>query len=238
LAALARFSKVTANYPESEDAPKAQFKRAITYERLNEPDSAAQEYVKLAYMYPDSEYLAVAMYRLGVHFRAKAGKAKKELVRLKASIEGKDPKTVGRDLALEISQVTEEMSRQHIKAGNIFGRLVERFPTHPLRGEAGLRSAQCYYAAEDYSSAIPPLKLVIEADDVDGKIRAEALYWCGKCFQNMRDNLSAYAMFIRCTEDFPETEWSGFSLAELATPGMQEFEKSFLRDKRMREAQR
>jgi hypothetical protein len=45
-------------------------------------------------------------------------------------------------------------------------------------------------------------------------------------------------MFIRCTEDFPETEWSGFSLAELATPGMQEFEKSFLRDKRMREAQR
>jgi tetratricopeptide (TPR) repeat protein len=238
LAALARFSKVTASYPDSEDAPKAQFKRAITYERLNEPDSAAQEYVKLAYMYPDSEYLAVAMYRLGVHFRAKAGKANKEIAQLKAGIEGRDPKAIERDLSFAISQVTEEMNRQYTKAGKIFGRVVERFPNHPLKGEAALRSAQCYYAAEDYTSAVSPLKLVIDANDVDSAIRAEALYWSGKSYQRMNDSLSAYAMFVRCTEDFPETEWSGFSLAELASPQMQEFEKAFLREKKMREALR
>ena len=60
-AALSRFMKVTGSYPDTLPASKAQFKIATVYERMNEPEIAAQEYVKLAYKYPDSEFLALSM---------------------------------------------------------------------------------------------------------------------------------------------------------------------------------
>jgi hypothetical protein len=68
-AALSRFINITGSYSETVHAAKAQYQIATIYERLKEPDIAAQEYVKLAYKYPDSEHLAVSMARLGTHFR-------------------------------------------------------------------------------------------------------------------------------------------------------------------------
>lgn len=221
-AALARFSKVTANYSDTEHAAKAQFKKAVTYERLNEPESAAQEYVKLAYMYPDSEFLAVAMYRLGTHFRSKALEAQRELAGLQEQMKGKERKDVDREVLFKIDQLAEEMKKEYTKAGKIFGRIVERFPTHELAGQGGLRSAQCFYASGDFKAALAPLLAVADGENYDGVLRAEALYWAGKSYQELNDRLTAYAMFVRCTEDYPETEWSGYSLAELALP---EFEK-------------
>ena len=50
--ALARFMKITTDYPDTEFAPKAQFKTALVYEKMGEIDNAVEEYVKLAYKYP------------------------------------------------------------------------------------------------------------------------------------------------------------------------------------------
>jgi TolA-binding protein len=228
-AALARFSKITAHYSDSLDADKAQFKKAVIYERIGEPESAAEEYVKLAYMYPDSEFLAVGLYRLGAHFRTKAIRAQRELAALNAQIEGKAPKSVDRDMRFRITQMTNEVKERYLKAGRIFGRMVERFPNHELSGRAGLRSAQCYYSAEDYASAIPILTIVSNSESAEGVIRAEALYWGGKCYQNIGDYLGAYSMFVRCTQEYPETQWSGYSLAELNNPRLQDAKKQLQR---------
>jgi outer membrane protein assembly factor BamD (BamD/ComL family) len=233
-AALSRFSKVTANYPETVDAAKAQFKKAVTYERLGEPDSAAQEYVKLAYMYPDSEFLAVAMYRLGTHFRAKAKRDHQQLAARQQEMAAKGgPKAMDRDQLFEIDQLAEEVKGHYMKAGKIFGRLQERFPTHELAGKGGLRSAQCFYAAGDYGAALAPLVALAEGEDYATEERSEAMYWAAKCYVNMGDSLSAFSMFVRCTEDFPETEWSGYCLSELAQPGMQEVETKIKRQARI-----
>jgi len=224
-AALARFGKVATNYPDTADAPKAQFKTAVIYERLKEPEAAAQEYVKLAYKYPDSEFLAVALYRLGAHFRTKAKQVMQELNPLQAQIKGKDPKDVDRDLRFKIDQMTVEMNDQYTKAGKIFARALDRFPSHELAAKAGLSSAQCFYAANDYISALQPLQLVIDGENYQGVERAEALYWAGKCYNNIGEHMSAYSMFLLCTEDFPETEWSGYCLAELSQPRFEGIER-------------
>ena len=50
--ALARFSKIPTDYPESEFAAKAQYKTALVYEKMGEIDNSVEEYVKLASSIP------------------------------------------------------------------------------------------------------------------------------------------------------------------------------------------
>jgi hypothetical protein len=58
----------------------------------------------------------------------------------------------------------------------------------------------------------------MDGENYQGVERAEALYWAGKCYSLIGEDMAAYSMFLRCTEDFPETEWSGYCLAELSQP--------------------
>ena len=67
--ALARFSKIPLDYPDTEFAPQAQFKKALVYEKMNELDIAVEEYVKLAYKYPEHELIPSVMSRLGAYFQ-------------------------------------------------------------------------------------------------------------------------------------------------------------------------
>ena len=125
--------KVTGSYPETIHASKAQFKIATIYEKLKEPDIAAQEYVKLAYKYPDSEFLATAMARLGSHFLKKAAGYEAQAKPLLANEEDKDAQFEG--------QALQKMAeREYLKTAQIFGRLQERFPSNDMAGQAGLRA--------------------------------------------------------------------------------------------------
>ena len=149
-AALARFMKVTGTYPDTDYASKAQFKVAVIYERLKEPDIAAQEYVKLAYKYPESEHLATAMARLGTHFQRKALGFEKQAEPLLAKEDDKDAQYEGTAL--------QKLARlEYIKSAQIFERLQTRFPDNDLAGKAGLRAGQIYMRAEDYRSAVKAL---------------------------------------------------------------------------------
>ncbi|NQZ69625.1 MAG: tetratricopeptide repeat protein, partial [Lentisphaeria bacterium] len=66
--AIGRFSNVIASWPDSEYAPKAQFKKAICLEKMGNPVQACEEYVKLTYIYPDSQLVSEATVRLGNYF--------------------------------------------------------------------------------------------------------------------------------------------------------------------------
>ncbi|MFN5579548.1 MAG: tetratricopeptide repeat protein, partial [Akkermansiaceae bacterium] len=161
-AALTRFINVTGTYSETLHASKAQYQIATIYERLKEPDIAAQEYVKLAYKYPDSEYLAVSMARLGTHFLKKASEYE---AKAKPLLE-KGPED--KDATFEGTALQKMAVAEYLKTAQIFGRLQERFPTDPLAGQAGLSAGQSFMRAGKNQEAVDALKRVTDEVSYDG----------------------------------------------------------------------
>lgn len=218
-AALARYMKVTGSYGETEYASRSQFKIAVIYERLGEPDIAAQEYVKLAYKYPDSEHLATSMARLGTHFQRKAVAYEKQAKPLLVDKEKKDDFFEGTALK-KLSQI------EYVKAAQIFERLQERFPSNELAGTAGLRAGQIYMRAEDLPAAVKALQSVFNNEAYDGPtLRCEAMYWAGRCHVSMRKPLLAYSLFKRITYDFPESKWAAYARSQLSSEQMLSLDK-------------
>ena len=229
-AALARFMKITGSYPDTLCASKAQFKIAVVYERLAEADIAAQEYVKLAYKYPDSEHLATAMARLGTHFQRKAVGYEKRAAPLLAKEDDLDAQHEGK--ALQTLGMLE-----YVKSAEIFGRLQSRFPDHELAGKAGLRAGQTYMRAKEIEKAIGALRRVIDNESYDGKtLRSEAMYWSGKCYQMQNRQMAAYALYKRITYDFPESKWAAYARGQLAQETLLRLDQQ-LEIKRLEEGQ-
>lgn len=217
-AALSRFINITGSYSETVHAAKAQYQIATIYERLKEPDIAAQEYVKLAYKYPDSEHLAVSMARLGTHFLKKAAEyeAKAKPLLEKAAADEAD-----KDAAFEGEAMNKMAIAEYLKTASIFGRLQERFPTDPLAGQAGLRAGQSFMRANKHQEAVDAFKRVIAEPSYDGvTIRAQAMYWSGMSYQALRQPMAAYSHFKRLTYDFPESEWAAYARGQLSQEGM------------------
>lgn len=222
--ALARFSKIPVDYPETEFAPKAQFKTALVYEKMGESEIAVEEYVKLAYKYPDCEYIPEVMSRLGGYFQSK-GQAYKEQA---------DPLRENTDLEsqAEVLRLDELSYPEFLKAALIFGKLFDRFPDHDLAGLAGLRSSQNYMRAHQYQKAIDGFKVVVDNETYDARdIRSQALYWSGLSYERLAASMTednyrcrgaavqdAYQTYRRVTFDFPDSKWAKFARGRLADP--------------------
>jgi len=236
--ALARFSKIPMDYPDTEFAPKAQFKTALLYEKMKEYEIAVEEYVKLAYKYPKCEFIPEVMSRLGGYFQGK-GQAFKEKA---------DPLREKTDTAskAEVIQLDEQSYPEFLKAAVIFAKLQERFPDHELAGLAGLRSAQNYMRMHQYEKAIAGFKLVVDNETYDGgEIRAQSLYWSGLSYERLLgimpvDNYkgrgvalqNAYQTYRRVTYDFPESKWAKMARGRLAD---QVFAQTIMKEEEMRE---
>ncbi|MFP4105113.1 MAG: tetratricopeptide repeat protein [Phycisphaerae bacterium] len=197
LEAVRRFTDITSNFPKSAYAPKSQYKKAIVFEKMGQIDQACEEYVKLSYRYPDNELVPQTIARLGLYFLRKGQGMVKEAETLEDKLEkGK--------LALQ----SREM---YTTAAEVFGRLAERFPDHKLAGKTTVRSAQCYMEAEKYDKAVETFTKVIEDENMDKDLRAEAMYWCGESHLNSGSYVEAYRMYKKCEWDFPTTKWAKFA---------------------------
>jgi TolA-binding protein len=217
--ALARFMSVTGSYPDTLHASKAQFATAMVYEALGEPEIAAQDYVKLAYKYPDSEYLAKAMARLGTFFLMRAAAIEKKAAPLLERAET-DP-----DAKFQIEKLREEAISEYVKTARIFGRLHERFPSHELAGPAGLQAGEAFMRAGQTQRALDMFLKVSRDQAYDGpKIRARAMYWAGTCYQQLRQPMAAFSIYKRLTYDFPESEWAKNAIGQLSQPGLADLE--------------
>ena len=215
--ALARFAKIPLDYPDTEFAPKAQFKKALVYEKLGEVDIAVEEYVKLAYKYPEHELIPSVMSRLGSYFQSQ-GKAFKDQAEFMEKQEDRSAETEG-----EIINLREKMTREYINAAQVFKKLNERFPTDPLAGLAGLRSAQNYMRAGDFAAAIEGFQKVVDTETYDGKnIRSQALFWMGISQERLNDHREAYEIYRRVTFDFPDSVWAKQARGRLADPAFAE----------------
>ncbi len=222
--AINRFSNVVASYPDSEYAPKAQYRKALTLEKMNRFDDACEEYVKLSYRYPDSELVAETIARLGQYFMTK-GKGLRDQA-------GKEKDAVRRE-AVDI-----KARKMYKTAGQVLGRLGQRFPDHQLAGKTSVLSAQCFMHAEEYDVAVEVFEKVIKDPKQDPQLVAEAMYWCGDSYlklasaggarvrrrRPLRDKdqqldpvRKAFQLFKRLDWDFPTTKWAKFARGRLAS---------------------
>lgn len=222
--ALARFIKIPTDYPESEFAPKAQFKTALVYEKMGEIDNAVEEYVKLAYKYPDNELIPTVMSRLGGYFQQKGQQFKEKADPLR---EKKDDASVAEVLRLDQLSFPE-----FLKAAMVFSKLQQRFPDDPLAGMAGLRAGQNLMRAHKYERAVEQFKAVMDNPQYDdGDTRAQAVYWSGLSFERISGLMgdedlkkkfipmqNAYENYRRVTFDFPDSKWAKYARGRLADP--------------------
>ncbi|MFK7790153.1 MAG: tetratricopeptide repeat protein [Phycisphaeraceae bacterium] len=210
--ALARFSKIPLDYPDSEFAPKAQFKKGLVYEKLGEVDIAVEEYVKLAYKYPDHELIPSVMSRLGSYFQSQGKVLKEQAESLEQ--DKNNAEAIGEALALR-----EKMINEYRNAAQVFKKLQDRFPNDPLAGLAGLRSAQNFLRAGDYQDAIDGFQVVIDTETYDGKtVRSQAMFWAGISHERLSNPRAAYQLYRRTTFDFPDSIWAKQSRGRLADP--------------------
>ena len=237
--ALARFSKIPTDYPDTEFAAKAQFKTALVYEKMGEIENSVEEYVKLAYKYPDDELIPTVMSRLGGYFKKKgmSFKLQADPLREKEDVESK----------AEVLRLDELSYPEFLKAAMVYSKLQQRFPDNPLAGLAGLSAAQNYMRAHQYKKAIAGFEICINNEDYDdGDIRAQALYWCGLSHERIPGGgyksrgeamMSAYQIYRRVTFDFPDSKWAKYSRGRLADPVFETIiEKEAVMRERMLEA--
>lgn len=226
--ALARFSKIPADFPETEFAPKAQFKTALVYEKMGETQNAVEEYVKLAYKYPNHELLPSVMSRLGAYFQQTGLEYKKQADALR--------KKTDDATKAEVLRLDQLSYPEFLNAAMVFEKLQERFPDDSLAGLAGLRAGQNYMRAHQYDKAVKVFTDVHANEEYDDReIRSQSLYWSAISYERIsglmsEDNWrgkgqamdSAYEIYRRVTFDFPDSIWAKYSRGRLADPVFEE----------------
>ena len=202
-AAVVQFSDIVANYKNSGYAPKAQFKKALALELMGDIDMASDEYVKLAYRWPDNELVPETIARLGKYFFS-----------------------IGLVLATQSEKEEDEMRKEvlvlqshepFLTAAEVYSSLGERFPTHKLADKTTAVAGQCFMRSASYEKAAKTFERLVEKDGVGKELMAEALYWCGDCYTK-KENLDlkeAYKRFKRLDWDYPASKWAKFARGRL-----------------------
>ena len=204
--AVARFSDIVSSHPDSEYAPKSQYKKALVLEALGDIDQACEEYVKLSYRYPDNELVAETIARLGQYFLNKGKQLDEE------SNAQTDP--------VEKEKVAIRGREMFTTAAEVFGRLSERFPRHSLASKTKMLSAQCYMRAKDFKRAQAGFEGIAKDPQTEKDIAAEAMYWAGDVCLQQKDFKNAYRNFKKLTWDFPESKWAKFARGRLSEDAM------------------
>jgi len=200
--AVSRFGDVIGGYPDSEYAPKSQFKKALVFERMEEIDTACEEYVKLSYRYPNNPLIAETISRLGLYFFNKG-------------------RMIEKGLGAETDLIEEEKNRMQARefyrtAAQVFGRLSVRFPDHKLAASTKVLSAENWLRAKEYAKAITTYESVVEEKKGAPDLIAQAMYWCGDAQMQVKNPVGAYRMFKRLTWDYPESMWARYARGRLA----------------------
>ena len=214
--AIQRFTDIVTSGTDTTYAPKAQYKKALTYEKMEKLDKACEEYVKLSYRYPDNELVAETISRLGRYFWKK-----------------------GKSLNAEAKTIEDEVQRfkkqqqaktMYSTSAEVFGRLAARFPSHDLAGKTQVLSGQAYIQAGEPAKAIKVLKAAIKTYDGDKTLVPQAMYWCADAYMRGPDTselpsgedplIEAYRMFKNLTWDYPASNWAKYARGRLTTEAM------------------
>lgn len=208
--AVTRFGSIVQMYPDSEYAPKSQFKLALSFEKMGNLDQSSEEYVKLAYKYPDHELIAETIARLGQYFWTKGKGFKDQVAALR---EAGTP-----DDLVEAERIEQQIWDMYNTAGDVFGRLSERFPNHKLAGKTKLLSGQAYMQALNHEKAVEVLNETLTKYTEDADLAAETAYWLGHCQMLMGQAEEAYIAWKKLTFDHPASTWAKYARGRLTDP--------------------
>ncbi len=210
--AVGKFSDLVASHPDSDYAPKAQFKKALVFERMGQLDTACEEYVKLSYRYPDNPLVAETIARLGGYFMNR-GRG------IESGMEG------------EVDLLKKEKIRYQAQgfyrvAAQVFIRLSARFPDHSLAAKTTVLSAENWLRAGDPDKAVPIYEALITEKKAPSDLMAQAMYWCAESYVRwgkkdprltVANTKRAYVMYKRVTWDYPQSQWAKFARGRLTT---------------------
>ena len=197
--ALSRFSTIVAVWPEGEYAARAQYHKALCLEMLEDYRPAAEEYVKMTYLYPESELVGDATIRLATHYYTRE-KRYEVSARIYENFQRRFPQH-------------EKAARALFMCGSCYIKQAETIQKEaeaaaeaknvPMRGLA--TGAQKMYVKA--SEAFERLGEVYRTT-TSPELRAQALYWAGDVQLRAGMNKQSYRSLKRCVLEYPETEWA------------------------------
>ncbi len=191
--ALARFSTMLSIWPDGEYAARAQYHKAFCLEMLGDYPRSSEEYVKMTYLYPESDLVGDATIRLANYYY----KQEKRY-----------------DIAARIYENFQRRFPQHSKSpralfmcGACFVKqgeyLVEKANKEKKRAPDG--DVQKFYkrAVKAFDKMAVEYRETTTPDQ-----RGQALYWAGDASLRARDYPAAYLYLKRTVLEYPETEWA------------------------------
>ena len=196
--ALSRFSQILGTWPDGEYAARSQYHKAYCLEMLKDYGRASEEYVKMTYLYPESELVGEATIRLATYYYTKEKRF---------------------DISGHIYKNFQQRFPQHEKAaralfmaGSCYIKQAQAFEEEAEVGVNLKRSqvdALKRKADDFYRQAVETfLKLVEAYRDSPPNLRAQTLYWAGDVCVRRKDYANAYRHLKRTVFEFPETEWA------------------------------
>jgi len=197
--ALSRFSTIVAVWPEGEYAARAQYHKALCLEMLGDYNRAAEEYVKMTYLYPDSDLVGDATIRLATHYYTRE-KRYDVSARIYENFQRRFPQheKAARALFMCGSCYIKQAEKIQKEAEEAAARKNAQFRGSPLGvTEMYKKAAEAFERlGEAYRATATP------------ELRAQALYWAGDV--QLRAGLAkeSYRSLKSCVLDYPETEWA------------------------------
>ena len=192
--ALARFSSILSAWPDSEYAAKSQYHKALCLEMLGDYPRSSEEYVKMTYLYPDSELVGDATIRLATYYY-KQEKRYDIAGRIYENFQKRFP-------------THEKAPRTLFMSGSCYVKQAEKVQKE--YEEETKRTRLCMAAAELYLAAAKSFAAVAETyrESAPPAMRAQALYWTGDAYLRRGDFQQSYIFLKRTVFEYPETEWA------------------------------
>ncbi|MDY5955485.1 MAG: outer membrane protein assembly factor BamD [Kiritimatiellia bacterium] len=200
--AVARFSSILSAWPEGECAARSQYHKALCLERLGDFQHAAEEYVKMTYLFPDSPQVGDASVRLASYYYTKL-KRYDIAAKIYASFRNRCPDHPQAAKALFMS-------------GQCFVKRAEALAEE--RDEKGNPPPQ-NLIVDNYAGAIDSFESLLEnyKGHSDKDLLAQTLYWLGDAYFRIQDYGKAYLSLKRCAFEYPESKWARYARGLLAT---------------------
>lgn len=193
--ALARFSAILSSWPDGAFAARSQYHKALCLEMLGDYARASEEYVKMTYLYPESELVGDATIRLATYYYKEAkrydisGKIYQNFQK-RFPTHDKAPRALFMSGSCYVKQAEVAQKKFMEKHPNFKGMCRETVEMY--------RKSVVAFAdvAEKYIETAPPA------------MRAQSLYWAGDAALRVRDFEQSYLYLKRTVFEYPETEWA------------------------------
>lgn len=209
--ALSRFSALLSTYPDSEFAPRSQYKKALALEKLGDFSRSSEEYVKMTYIFPESPLVGDAAVRLAKYYyetEKRYDVAGRIYANFYKRFENHKLAPKALFLAAQCRMVQAETWEKEAREQGV--------------DETKLKTPR---VIEEYMAAVENLDTLIHElkDSIKPELRAQAMYWAGDAALRGLDYQKAFIYLKQTTFEYPDSQWARRARGLLLKSG-EEFE--------------